>query len=89
MNTTLGPIFWAQLKNLTKSIIKKFKSDLLNSLKRDHTNSRQDFGEVVKEHKDKATKEFESAAQCESNEKFHGPSLESGLGTDHEYDKLL
>ncbi|KAH9824355.1 RHD3/Sey1 [Melampsora americana] len=62
MNTALGPIFWAQLKNLTKTIIKKFKSDLLNSLKRDHTTTRQDFGEVVKEHKDKATKEFESAA---------------------------
>ncbi|MBW0477881.1 hypothetical protein O181_017596 [Austropuccinia psidii MF-1] len=58
MHSSLSPLFLTQLKNSSKSIIKKFQAELVHQLKTGA--SGKDFGEVVSIQMEAAEKEFQN-----------------------------
>ncbi|KAH9467076.1 hypothetical protein MJO29_000882 [Puccinia striiformis f. sp. tritici] len=61
MNSSLSPLFLAQLKTLSKSIIKKFQAELIHELKTG--SGARDFKEVVGSQMQAAQKEFEDGVK--------------------------
>jgi hypothetical protein len=62
MNSNLSPLFSAQLKILSKSIIKKFQAELTHELKTG--SGARDFKDVVSSQMQSAQKEFEDGVKC-------------------------
>ncbi|POW08582.1 hypothetical protein PSHT_09496 [Puccinia striiformis] len=64
MNSSLSPLFLAQLKTLSKSIIKKFQAELIHELKTG--SGARDFKEVVGSQMQTAQKEFEDGVKSQA-----------------------
>lgn len=59
VDSALSPLFLGQLKNLHKQAVAKFREDVVSGIK---SGDSYDFGAIVREAKDKAERDFVSAA---------------------------
>lgn len=65
MHAALSPLFMGQLQNLHKSVLARFKSELLAGLKGDG----YDFGSVVQSTRQKAEADYRNEADGAFNER--------------------